>query len=192
MSSKIDSDIVELLKISKEKVGFLNPVVVDQDGNILSGRHRKYADANWTTIVKEVKDDLERELLILHYNIQRSIPKEETQSRLMRIAKLLESSGCPNENISSTITKMTGFSRTYVAELLPEEYKMMSKARDFGKPVDQKEVERWELEYFGVPLVPEKLMDVEKAIELAKKKWNTEDKGEALWHICKGFMESFQ
>jgi len=186
----LDNETIERLKQSKEKVGYLNPVVQDQHGNILSGRHRKYADANWPTITREVKDDLEREVLTIHYNIQRFVSKEETQSRLMRIAKLLEAQGLERNRICSQISDLVGFTDRYVRELLPDEYKMVSKVREFAELVPQKEPMGWKLEYFSVPLLPERLGVVKDAVEKAKEKWEAKDSGEALWRICEYFLES--
>ena len=45
--SELDSEVVELLKRSVKQQGQLLPVIKDQYGNILSGRHRKAADPNW-------------------------------------------------------------------------------------------------------------------------------------------------
>ena len=194
----LDNETIELLKQSKEKVGYLNPVVQDQHGNILSGRHRKYADANWPTVTREVKDDLERELLIIHYNVQRSVPREETQNRLLRIAKILEHQGVEPEEICARVTELTGFSREYVRQLLPDEYKMLSHrptegaSRDDRQPVDDSHQteESWDLEYFGVPLIPERYRRVEDALDVARKKWDLHDDGEALWRICEYFLET--
>ena len=185
----IDKELVEALRRSKARLGYLSPIVRDQNGNIISGRHRKYADANWPTVTREVKDDLEREILAIHYNIQRIIPREETQNRLLRIAKILEQQGVKPGEVSSKIISLTGLSRSYVYELLPEQHK-----RDYAKespPADNYDCieESWNLEYFRVPLIPEKYKLVKQAVEKAKESWDTQDDGEALYKICKQYLE---
>ena len=187
----LDKDAVEALKKSRALVGPLVPIVKDQNGNILSGRHRKYADANWPEIQMEVKDQLHRELLILHFNVQRKVSREETGQRLLRIAKILEAKGRERKRICAEVTELTGLSREYVRQLLPEEYRMASKAREVGQPVDQPpDPKDWSLEYFSVPLVPAAHDYVKKAMAAAKKRWHTEEDSEALYMICEFYLES--
>lgn len=135
--TEIDQDTVEKLRKSKELVGYLGDVVKDQEGTILSGRHRKLADPDWPEKEMTVTDPLQRELLILHYNVQRTVSKEETQKRLLNIAKIVESTGIPKNEICTEVTKLVPFSGAYVRELLPDQYKMMSKTREFAQPVAQ-------------------------------------------------------
>ena len=187
----MDKGAVDALRKSKELVGPLVPIVKDQNGNILSGRHRKYADANWPEVQVQVKDQLHRELLILQYNVQRKVSREETGQRLLRIAKILEVKGVEKERICAEITKLTGFSREYVRQLLPEEYRMVSKAREVGQLVDQTpEPQDWTLKYFHVPLVPEKYDLVRIAVAKAKESWGVQDNGDALFLICKRYLQS--
>ena len=128
---EIDEETVEMLRKSKEVVGYLSEVIVDQQGNILSGRHRKLADPNWPEKRVHVTDPLHRELLILHYNVQRPISKEERQRSLLKIARLIESMGVPKHEVCSYIikNKLTPFTDRYIRELLPDEYKEQAKAR---------------------------------------------------------------
>ena len=189
----LDKDAVDALKKSRTLVGPLVPIVKDQNGNILSGRHRKYADANWPEIQMEVKDQLHRELLILHFNIQHKVSKEETGQRLLRIAKILESKGVEPKRICAEVTRLTGFSREYVRQLLPEEYRMESKAREFGQSVDKiPQPQDWTLKYFSVPLVSTMYDYVKKTVAKAKEWWSTEDDSEALYLICEYYLESIE
>lgn len=125
---KIDQEIVEIIRKSKEIVGPLLPCVRDQDGNLLAGKHRKVADENWPEIVKHVKDELEREVLKLHYNIQRRVPLEETEASLLRIAELLVKKGIKPKNVCARVKKLVPFTPQYVELLLPPKYK-----RDYEK-----------------------------------------------------------
>lgn len=118
-----DIEIVEQLKRSKEQQGYLEKVKKDQHGNILSGRHRKEADADWPEEVVEVKDELDRELKIIHYNIQRRPTKEETARRLLKVAKFLEAKGISKSEVLPNLAKIVPYTERWVRELLPDEYK---------------------------------------------------------------------
>lgn len=134
---EIDQETVEKLKKSKEIVGYLGDVIKDQQGNILSGRHRKLADPKWPEKEVTVTDPLQRELMVLHFNVQRIVPKEETQRRLVKIAQLVESTGVPINQVCGEVCRLVPYTEQYVRELLPEKYKMVSKRRDFAKLVSQ-------------------------------------------------------
>jgi DNA-directed RNA polymerase subunit F len=120
-----DQEVIEQLRRSKDQIGPLLPVFKDQFGNIISGRHRKEADPSWPEQVLEVKDELDRELKIIHFNVQRKISKEETKERLLKIAKLLEESGTQKEQIAAKVANLVPYSERYVRELLPDEYKQI-------------------------------------------------------------------
>jgi len=185
----MDQELIKFLRRSKDVVGYLSPVIKDQFGNIISGLHRMYADANWPTVTREVRDDLEREVLAINYNIQRTVSREETQSRLLRVAKLLESQGVEKSRICAMLPKITSLDDGYVRELMPDEYKMMSKAREFALLTAQEVPRGWELEYFNVPMTPERCRLVRRAVSTAKKEWGLEDDGEALSMICEHYLE---
>jgi len=123
MSEEYDQEVIEQLKRSKEQQGYLEKAKRDQHGNLLAGRHRKQADPNWPEEIVEVKDDLDRELKIIHYNIQRRPTKEETAQRLLKIAKLLVSKGVPNSEVLPNMSKIVPYSERWLRELLPNEYK---------------------------------------------------------------------
>lgn len=142
--SEIDQETVERLKKSTEIVGYLGEVVKDQDGAILSGRHRKAADPEWPEKQVNVTDPLQRELLILHYNVQRTVPREETQRRLLRIAKLVESTGVAKNEVCSEVAKLVPYSHQYVTQLLPDDYKQSDKAVSPGRPPSVKLVKQRE------------------------------------------------
>lgn len=134
---EIDQETVDKLRKSKDIVGYLGDVIKDQEGTILSGRHRKVADPEWPEKEVKVSDPLDRELKILHYNIQRIVSREETQRRLLKIAKIIESKGVTPQKVCSEVIKVVPYSESYVRELLPDEYKMETKAREFAPPVAQ-------------------------------------------------------
>lgn len=123
MMGELDAEVVELLRRSVEQQGQLLPVIKDQYGNILSGRHRKAADPDWRETTVVVEDELDRELKIVHFNVQRRPSREETAARLLRIAELLEERGVSAENVCSEMAKLVPYSKQYISELLPEKYK---------------------------------------------------------------------
>lgn len=120
---KLDENMVELLKRSVEQQGELLPVVKDQHGNLLAGRHRKAAKPDWRETTVMVTDELDRLLKIIHFNVQRRPSKEETATRLLEIAKILEDKGVELANISSQIAKLVPYSEQWIRELLPDKYK---------------------------------------------------------------------
>jgi len=126
MSFVYDKEIVEMLKKSKEVVGYLQPVIVEEGTNrVLVGRHRKMADPKWPETMRKVKDDLERELIILHGNVQRGVSEEEAKIRLQRIAEILRSRGVPQNEVCSYIVEhgLTPWTERHVERRLQKEYK---------------------------------------------------------------------
>ena len=131
----LDSDLVEQLKKSKVIIGEQTPLIVDFDGEVLSGTHRK--EAGWkksetidTKVIAEklaVSILVAKELVRIHFNLQRKPSREETQASLLKIAKELELKGIPKEDISTEVTKLVPFSDRWVRELLPNEYKKPEK-----------------------------------------------------------------
>jgi hypothetical protein len=134
MSIIPDKEHIERLKKSTE-ISYLQPVIVDQNGKVLVGRHRKWADPNWPEVRVEVKDNLHGLLIRLAGNIQRNVSVEETSSLLIAIAKELELRGVAKETICATMAKLPGmpYSERWIRECLPIEYKMESKRREFAE-----------------------------------------------------------
>lgn len=120
----LDQEVIIALRKSKEIVGYLQPCVRDsKTGLLIAGLHRKVADRNWPEVTREVKDDLERELLILHYNVQRTMPEAETKRHLIKIAEILKAKGTPQMEITSKIVQIVPYTKQHVYNLLPEEYR---------------------------------------------------------------------
>jgi hypothetical protein len=140
--SVYDKAQVELLKASK-KIGYLQPVVVDQDGKVLIGRHRKYADANWPEVKIDVKDDLHRLLIMLNGNVQRVVSKQETKMLLNKIAIILQARGITKERVCAEISKFEGmpYTERWIRELIDDDYKMQTKKREFAEVLPQMEHE---------------------------------------------------
>jgi len=132
MSFVFDKEHAEKIKKSLETVGQLQFALKEKGtANILVGRHRKYADPNWKEIEIEVKDDLHRELIIIHSQVQRGMSDEEAKMRVTRIAKILERQGVPKQKICSRIIEkqLTPWSERHLRRLIPKEYKEQAKAR---------------------------------------------------------------
>lgn len=120
---KFDQETVQQLKRSKVQQGYLLPVVKDQHGKIVSGRHRKLADKNWREETINVKDELDREVKIIHYNVQRRPSQKETAGRLLHIAKILEKQGVPDDEVLHRIVELVPYSLRWIQHLLPDKYK---------------------------------------------------------------------
>lgn len=140
----VDNELVEQLKKSKSIVGEQSAIVVDFDGEVLSGRHRK--EASWektesidTKVIAEklgVSVAIAKEVVRTHFNLQRKPSREETQESLLKIAKELEVKGILKENIAGEVAKLVPYSSAWVSELLPIEYKQFEKV-EAGKKAAQ-------------------------------------------------------
>lgn len=131
----LDSELIEQLKKSKLIIGEQTSIIIDFDGEILSGMHRK--EAGWeksenidTRVIAEklsIPMPIAKEIVRLHFNLQRKPSREETQASLLKIAKELELKGIPKENIASEVAKLVPYSHSWVLELLPSDYKQPEK-----------------------------------------------------------------
>jgi len=128
----LDKEHVEKLRKSLETVGQLQYALKEKGTDrILVGRHRKFADPNWKEIEIEVKNDLHREMIIIHGQVQRGMNDEEAKMRITRIAEILERQGVPKQKICKYIAEkqLTPWSDRYIRQIIPKEYKMLTKAR---------------------------------------------------------------
>lgn len=151
--SQYDPEALELLKRSIEQLGQIYSVIVDSDGEVLAGRHRLEAGATKKVTIdtQEIAERLgvsramAKLMIILHSNVQRKVSKEETREIILKMAKELEAQGIPKEKIASELyKKYVPYSEQYIRQLLPDEYKMTSKARpkqEFAKLVSQNDEE---------------------------------------------------
>jgi len=171
----IDREIVDLLRRSREIIGEVAAVIIDYDGEVLAGRHRK--EAGWT---KEVNVDtrvlaekwgvtpaMAKEMVRLHTNIQRRPSREETQATIVRMAEELESVGVERENVASELVKYVPYDRQYVLELLPEKYKRPEKVRAGRESARVRSAEqpptlRWDEEKGDYVEVPKKWVSEER------------------------------
>ncbi|MEM2367473.1 MAG: helix-turn-helix transcriptional regulator [Candidatus Bathyarchaeia archaeon] len=103
------------LSLSKKVVGEIYPVIKDQHGNILDGKHRKAVDPNWKETVVEVKDELEALLVRVHANIvRREISVEEKQEWVREARRILQKRGL--RGTQKEIAEALGVSRQWVSK----------------------------------------------------------------------------
>lgn len=128
---KLDDMHVQDLRNSREIIGELSPVVIDSDGEILVGSHRK--KAGWLktqyidteTLAKKwcVPRQVAKEMVRVNSNVQRTVKVEETEASLLKMAKAFEDQGIPREKIASEVAKRVPFTSRWVRQLLPSKYK---------------------------------------------------------------------
>ncbi|MEM2512697.1 MAG: hypothetical protein QXU81_00030 [Candidatus Bathyarchaeia archaeon] len=161
----MDKEIVDALKESRSKLGEIYPILIDYDGEILSGSHRKAA--GWTKIERidsrEIAEKLKlplqmaKLLIKMHTNIQRKPTIDETRELLLDMAECLEKSGVPTENVSVELAKYVPYSRDYIRDLLPEKYKLPHKV-EAGKKTKETLKSKKEQETAGMIPAKESLV----------------------------------
>jgi hypothetical protein len=111
------------LKSSRKIVGELLPVVKDQQGRVLNGRHR--LAAGWkSSVVMPVRDDLDFLLKRLHFLVQRRASAAEQSEVITSICKELERQGIPTEKIASKVVReISPWESSYTYEVIPDRYK---------------------------------------------------------------------
>ena len=135
-----DREHVELLRKSMDQVGCLTPIIVNQDNpkDIVSGKHRALAEPNCPQQLKKVESELHRELIIVHGNVQRQVPEDVTKYRLIRVARLLSTTGgmvngkmvepvANKQDVCAAMEKIIPFNPSYIRRLLPDDYKHVEK-----------------------------------------------------------------
>lgn len=143
--SSLDQQAVGELRRSISIIGQIYSIIVDSDGEVLAGKHREGAGAtkrhgiDTEDLAKKigVSRVSAKQLIIMHSNVQRQVSKEETRAGLLKLANGFGVQGFPKEKIAAEIAKWVPYTPQYIRELLPDEYKQESKAREFAKPVSQ-------------------------------------------------------
>lgn len=120
----LDQEQVKDLKRSKRIVGEIDPVILDQRGRAISGRHRKAAGWKTRRVVK-VKDELDYLVKRLHMTVQRHSSQQEQAELFRGICKQIENQGrIDKEKIGKfVLDNISPFEKSYTTELLPDEYK---------------------------------------------------------------------
>lgn len=138
----LNQEHIQDLRDSRKIIGELSPLVIDSDGEILAGIHRK--EAGWLTthyidteaLAKDwnVPREVAKEMVRVNSNVQRRVKAEETQASLLKMAKAFEFHGIPKEKIAAEIARSVPFTHQYVLYLLPDKYKQTEKAVSPGRP----------------------------------------------------------
>jgi len=102
----------------------LLPVV--KDGIIISGMHRKAVDPKWPEVSLEIKDELDRIVKTIHYNVQLRPTMKETASRLLRVAKILESRGVKKPDICRALAELIPYSPRHIEAKQRAKEKMLN------------------------------------------------------------------
>jgi hypothetical protein len=127
MASVIDKEHVEALRRSFELVGPIYPIVEDQNGREVAGRHRSLTGKDWPRQRRTFKNNFERELFILLSNTQRKPAEEEVKFRLNRVAmEYWIEYKCPEETVCAQLTKLLSpgyYTERWIQHLLDDRWK---------------------------------------------------------------------
>ncbi len=121
VSTEEERDLVEDIKTSEGIIGQLYPILLDANGDIIDGRHRKEANPNWKTLKLDHIDTLEKKAIaILLANTQRrTVNEEEIRIHLGILAQVTKST--PKE-----LAKRVGMSYSWVMKYIHNEFKEKS------------------------------------------------------------------
>jgi len=103
------------LKVSKEKVGALVPILKDKYGNTIDGLHRLKVDSEWPSVTLEhIQDPVQLAIARLVANLQRrSLTDEEIKDLIAEISRLTSWN-------ASQIADAIGMSRSWVYQYLSQ------------------------------------------------------------------------
>lgn len=129
LREQLEEDQISELRESRRKVGELLPVVVDQFGRILNGRHRR--EAGWKSqLVMPVKDDVDFRRKRLHFLVQRKSSQAEHAEAFTALCEALEKQGVAKEDIAEQVVKNESpFDRSYTYSLIPNRFKKTTSPR---------------------------------------------------------------
>lgn len=113
------------LKHSSEKIGRLYPVLLDKGGNIIDGKHRLVADADWPTIrLEHIASEKDRLLAKLVSNVcRRTVSSGEKRQILESLGKIYIEEGERLGRLAYRIAEETGMTYRWVMKYLPEHMK---------------------------------------------------------------------
>jgi hypothetical protein len=119
------NDLITNLKISKENIGMLYPILEDFYGNLIDGHHRFQADNKWPRIrLKQIKTKKDKIIARLISNTcRRSVSAKEKTQMLNILGEILLKEGVLQGELSKKIAKDIGMSYEWVLKYLPEKYK---------------------------------------------------------------------
>jgi hypothetical protein len=109
MSAAIDFEHVEALKRSFELVGPIYPIIENQNGKEVSGRHRSLTGKPWPRKRVNFENKFQEELYNLMSNTHRQLSEEETKFRLNRVAmEYWILNKCKEETVCAELIKLLG------------------------------------------------------------------------------------
>ena len=108
---------------SEKVIGQLYPRLVNQEGKSLDGDHRFATNPKWETKVIQTKNRSQEILVSMHAHHRRRVPQQETKAMIVELAKELEQSGIPKEDIATELVKIAPYTKRYILMLLPTEFK---------------------------------------------------------------------
>lgn len=118
------------LKKSTENIGYLYPVILDVNGNIVDGNHRKEADPNWRTEINENLDTPEKVLKakLIANKFRRKVSSDEVREWINDLAEIaMVEHGVQPGSISGWVAEQTGYAERTVLNYLDQKYKNLSK-----------------------------------------------------------------
>jgi hypothetical protein len=121
-----EDEIDSGLRLSSRRVGRLYPVLLDKHGNVIDGKHRLAADANWPKMrLDDVESEEDRLIARLICNVcRRNVSAEEKSEILQELGELHVKAGVkPGAELASKISEETGMSYRWVMKYLPDNFK---------------------------------------------------------------------
>lgn len=117
--------IVSELRNSVSLVGPLYPVLISKNGEIIDGRHRLEADANWPKRIIKGVDEEHILLARLVSNVcRRSVPPAEKTEILKKLGDVYLNKGIALNELTKEISERTGMSYRWVMKYTPQELKL--------------------------------------------------------------------
>lgn len=120
----MDRSVVEGLRRSKALIGPLHKIILDAEGNVVAGVHRREADSQWPgEIHSEIRTAKDRVLVRIHENYRKNMPKKKVREELLELAGILVKEGVPEQKVCELICDLVPYAPRYVQRLLPPRYK---------------------------------------------------------------------
>lgn len=122
-----NEELVSHIRMLREKVGEIYPILVDGEGKVIDGFHRLEAYPDWTRKTVEPANRYEEALIWFAAHKRRGITTKEVKVRLITMAEELLKQGVDKGDISTRIAEDTGYTLQRVLSLLPAKYKLKVK-----------------------------------------------------------------
>lgn len=122
------------LRLSSRWVGRLYPVLLDQQGNVIDGKHRLVVDENWPKMrLDHVESEEDRLLVRLVSNVcRRKVSAAEKREILQELGEIYIRMGVkPGMELACKISGRTGMSYRWVMKYLPDKYKERPQKHEF-------------------------------------------------------------